>query len=84
MVGETPNLAALQELGQHCADRRHGASLGSFLNIAISAVPLKGLGTLPANDHQAFCRIEHLPPAAVEAVACKHFLRRLRGHLRKN
>jgi Na+/H+-dicarboxylate symporter len=27
---------------------------------------------LPANDRQAFCRIEHLPLAAVEVIACKH------------
>ena len=31
-----------------------------------------------------FCRIKHLPLAAVEAIACKHFLRRPLGHLRKD
>ena len=30
-----------------------------------------------------FCRIKHLPLAAVEAIACKHFLRRPLGHLQE-
>jgi hypothetical protein len=35
-------------------------------------------------DCQPFCRIKHLPLAAVEAIAWKHLLRSPRGHLRKD
>jgi hypothetical protein len=41
-------------------------------------------GIVDGSDHETFCRIKHLPLAAVEAVACKYLLRSPRGHLGKN
>ena len=39
---------------------------------------------MPANDRHAFCRIKHLPFAAVEPITCKHFLWSPRGHVGKD
>jgi len=39
---------------------------------------------VPANNRHVFCRIKHLPLAAVEPIACKHFLWSPRGYVGKD
>ena len=73
-----------RRLRQSPASRKRPRKAARTFPRCSGATRRRDAAALPANDRQAFCRIKHLPLAAVEAIACKHVLRSSRGHLRKD